>query len=75
MPVESYTATQYTVTCDRCGRTEVCPDGNAEGVHGKRQAIKWANMHKRNQMVLCNKCFKRWNGWKTSSIMRQVWEE
>lgn len=58
MPIESYTATQYTVTCDRCGKTEVCPDGNAEGVHNKQQAIKWANMHKTNRMILCSKCFK-----------------
>lgn len=47
MTVESYTATQYTVTCDRCGRTEVCPDGNAERVHSKQQAIKWAKVEDR----------------------------
>lgn len=58
MAVESYTATQYTVTCDRCEKTEVCPDGNAEGVHSKQQAIKWANMHKTKQGVLCDRCFK-----------------
>lgn len=58
MPVESYTVTQYTVTCDRCGKTEVCPDGNAESVNNKRQAIKWANMHKTKKGVLCENCFK-----------------
>lgn len=58
MAVESYTATQYTVICDRCGKTEVCPDGNAEGVHSKQQAIKWSNMHKTKQGVLCDRCFR-----------------
>lgn len=57
MPVESYTVTQYTVICDKCGRTEVCPDGNAENVHGKRKAIKWANMHCKNKIILCDKCY------------------
>lgn len=58
MPVESYTLTQYTVTCDRCGKVEVCPDGNAESVSNKRQAIKWANMHNTKMGILCENCFK-----------------
>lgn len=58
MAVENYTTTQYTVTCDRCGKTEVCPDGNAESVHSKQQAIKWANMRKTKRGVLCDRCFK-----------------
>lgn len=59
MPVESYTVTQYTVTCEKCGKTEVCPDGNAESVNNKRQAIKWANMHNTKIGVLCENCFRK----------------
>lgn len=58
MGVNSYTATQYTVKCDRCGIEEVCCDGAAEGVHNKRQAIKWAGMHKTKDEILCDECFK-----------------
>lgn len=77
MSVESYTLTQYTITCDICGKTEVCPDGNAENVHSKQQAIKWANMHKKNKTILRDECFSRqnYNKEENQSYMDKVLEE
>ena len=59
MPIESYLTTQYTMTCDACGKTEVCADGAAEGVRNKRQALKWAGMCKTKKGVFCLECLKK----------------
>ena len=60
MSVTSYTSTSYDIVCDECGEGEVCPDSNAEGVHSKQEAIKWARMHKlKDGKVLCSECFKK----------------
>lgn len=58
MGVTSYTVTQYFIECDSCGISECAPDGNAENIHNKQQAIKWAKMHRCGDKVLCDKCFR-----------------
>ncbi len=59
MSVYSYRITQYFIKCDVCGISECCPDGLAERVHTKQQAIKWARMHKvKDGRIMCDKCFK-----------------
>lgn len=58
MGVTSMTFTQYVIECDKCGVNECCPSNQAENVHSKQQAIKWADMHNTKNGVLCDKCFK-----------------
>ena len=59
MGITSMRFTEYVITCDKCYDEEVCPGG--EMVTNKRGAIKWANAHKVNNKVLCNKCFEQKN--------------
>ena len=57
MGITSYRTTEYTIICDRCGKTEVC-HSFYEDIHSKQQAIKWAGMHKvKNGDILCDSCF------------------
>jgi len=59
MGVTSCTFTQYVIECDNCDASECCPDSRSEDVHSKQQAIKWADMHKTKNGVLCDKCYKK----------------
>ena len=57
MGVSSFTTTEYTVQFDCCSTMEVC-HSFYEDVHSKKQAIRWAKMHKlKDGTILCDKCF------------------
>lgn len=61
MSVSSRRITQYMIECNSCGDSECCPDGLAEGVHSKQQAVTWAKMHMtKNGDVLCHECFLKY---------------
>jgi primosomal protein N' len=46
---------EYTIKCDSCGAIERC-DNSCYGVNSIAQAIKFMNMHKRKDKILCDYC-------------------